>query len=153
LADALLKNLGDGRVKGVLDQMGLAPKAHYEGVRVADYDRYGEPDLYVIRYCRNALWRNGCRRFTDVSGEACVGCTPWSLGSAFLDYNRDGDPTLLVANYLTHNPSKAPFKRYSYAGTPHHATPRDFTGLRSVPIWNDGHGDFTDVMDAVGVSA
>jgi len=63
---------------------------------VADYDGDGDPDTYVTRYGRNTLWRNDHGRFADVTEQAGVGCSLWSLGAAFLDYDRDGDLDLFV---------------------------------------------------------
>jgi hypothetical protein len=65
-------------------------------VTVADYDGDGDPDTYVTRYGRNTLWRNDHGRFADVTEQAGVGCSLWSLGAAFLDYDRDGDLDLFV---------------------------------------------------------
>ena len=63
---------------------------------MADYDGDGDPDTYVTRNGRNTLWRNDHGRFADVTEQAGVGCSLWSLGAAFLDYDRDGDLDLFV---------------------------------------------------------
>ena len=63
---------------------------------MADYDGDGDPDTYVTRYGRNTRWRNDHGRFADVTEQAGVGCSLWSLGAAFLDYDRDGDLDLFV---------------------------------------------------------
>ena len=67
---------------------------------MADYDGDGDPDTYVTRYGPNTLWRNDhgrfAGRFADVTEQAGVGCSLWSSGAAFLDYDRDGELDLFV---------------------------------------------------------
>ena len=63
---------------------------------MADYDGDGDPDTYVTRHGRNTLWCNDYGRFADVAEQAGVGCSLWSLGAAFLDYDRDGGLDLFV---------------------------------------------------------
>lgn len=111
----------------------------------ADYDLDGDVDLYLGRYLDprvdlpttlfytrngqgNSLLRNdGDLTFTDVTEQAGVREGGLSLGTAWADYDQDGDPDLYVAN--------------------------DFG--RNALLRNDGAGDdgavrFTDVSEASG---
>jgi hypothetical protein len=107
-----------------------------------DYNNDGRLDLYVGRYLDprkkipttfyarngepNQLYRNnGDGTFTNVTEEAGVGDTGLCLGSAWGDYDGDGNPDLLVVN--------------------------DFG--RSTLYHNEGNGTFTDVTVDAGTLA
>ena len=104
------------------------------GIGLFDYDGDGYLDLYVINGSTfepramgpppsNRLYRNdGTGSFTDVTGEAGVGDTTWSMGCAAADYDNDGDQDLFVTNYGVNR-----FFR------------------------NNGDGTFADVTEATGV--
>ena len=109
-ADVLLRNDGAGQFVDVSTAVGLAHTGYGQGVTIADYDGDGDPDVYVTRYGGNTLWRNerNIGKFTNVTAQAGVGCSLWSLGAAFADYDGDGDLDLFVANYFSFNPAEAP---------------------------------------------
>ena len=68
-----------------------------------DYDNDGWLDLFVTYFGRNVLYRNrGGVRFEDVTRSAGLEASDprWGSGCSFLDYDRDGDLDLFVANYL-----------------------------------------------------
>jgi hypothetical protein len=107
-----------------------------------DYNNDGKLDLYVGRYLDprqkipttfyarngepNQLYRNnGDGTFTNVTEEAGVGDTGLCLGSAWGDYDGDGNPDLFVVN--------------------------DFG--RSTLYHNEGNGTFTDVTTHAGALA
>ena len=76
-----------------------------------DYDNDGDIDLYVVdgssfhgfpegEHPFNRLYRNdGGSTFADVTAEAGVGDTSWSLGCVAADYDNDGFVDLFVANF------------------------------------------------------
>lgn len=75
-----------------------------------DYDGDGDADLYVADGSTfdgdsrgidptNRLYRNDHGRFADVTAEAGVGDTSWSMGCVVADYDNDGDEDLYVTNY------------------------------------------------------
>jgi len=121
----LFENRGDGTFEDVTADSGLGADCCTTVASWADYDLDGDLDLYVGRYLDprraipptfyarngepNRLYRNdghrndgrsaaGRTRFTDVTDQAGVGETGLCLGSAFGDYDDDGDPDLYVAN-------------------------------------------------------
>ncbi|MDE2972791.1 MAG: FG-GAP-like repeat-containing protein [Acidobacteriota bacterium] len=68
-----------------------------------DYDRDGDPDLYVTRdgwdgEDTNSLYRNDGGRFVDVAAAAGVASAADGLTAAVADVNRDGLLDLYVAN-------------------------------------------------------
>ena len=75
-----------------------------------DYDNDGDVDLYIAngssfagfapaQQPTNKLYRNDGGRFVDVTAEAAVGDTSWSMGCAVADYDNDGYVDLYVSNY------------------------------------------------------
>ena len=63
--------------------------------------RTGRHDLIVLTYKGPELYRNeGNGAFAEVTEKAGLADPRWSLNAAWLDYDRDGDLDLFVANYL-----------------------------------------------------
>jgi hypothetical protein len=153
-SDVLLRNDGGGKFEDVSRQVGLLHKGYGQGVAVADYDGDGDPDVFVTRYGRCTLWRNdrATRKFVDVTDEAGVGGSLWSLGAAFADFDRDGDLDLFVANYFTFDPAAAPFARDKETGAPTYGMPEQFPGQPDLLYRNDGNGHFTDITARAGVA-
>ena len=100
-ANALLKNLGEGKFQDVANQAGVE-MADRIGVTAsfADYDNDGDADLFVTTVRGgNALFRNdGDFKFTDVSQEAGIDYVGHSSAAVFFDYDRDGLLDLFVTN-------------------------------------------------------
>ena len=111
----LFLNNGDGTFTDVTARSGLGADSATTVASFGDYDRDGFLDLYVGRYLDprskipttfyarngepNQLYRNnGDGTFRNVTVEAGVGDTGLCLGSAWGDYDDDGDLDLLVVN-------------------------------------------------------
>ncbi|MEZ5276568.1 MAG: FG-GAP-like repeat-containing protein [Opitutaceae bacterium] len=78
------------------------------GVAVADVDRDGWVDLYIVNKCRpNQLFRQVAPfRFEDVTAEAGVAGPvddAWKTGATFADVNNDGFPDLYVCRFNAPN--------------------------------------------------
>jgi hypothetical protein len=103
--NCLLRNKGNAVFEDVTRKAGLAGESldYNFGVAVGDYDNDGHEDLFVCSAGRNALYHNnGNGTFTDVTRESGIGGKPpgtVSVGAAWFDYDRDGLPDLVVANY------------------------------------------------------
>ena len=69
-------------------------------------------DLFVTGFGAALLHNNGNGTFTDVTAQAGVGDALWTTSAAFLDYDRDGQLDLFVANTWT-----SPFSRTRSATT------------------------------------
>ena len=78
------------------------------GLAWGDYDRDGDPDLYIVNFSGdgsateeswNRLFRNDGGGFTDVTATAGVSdADGFGMGASFADYDEDGWPDLYVAN-------------------------------------------------------
>jgi hypothetical protein len=159
----LYRNLGGMRFRDVTDEVGITERGFGMGAVVGDFDGDGDEDLYVLNWGPNVLYRNDVvkgsdgkesRRFTDVTGAAGVagpetlnGQRKWSVNGLFLDYDRDGDLDLYVANYLAFDPGfrdpNLP-KEYPYEG------PESYRGQPS-QLWRNDGGKFVDVTQELGL--
>lgn len=99
--DRLYHNNGDGTFT---DVTGSAIPIDYQcgrGVEWVDYNNDGNPDIYVSNYRLqpNFLYRNsGNGTFTNVAGSVGVAGAYHSYGSAWGDYDNDGDFDLIMPN-------------------------------------------------------
>ncbi|MFB3786534.1 MAG: CRTAC1 family protein [bacterium] len=104
------------------------------GLGLFDYDNDGSLDIYFANGAElpgrtfttppaNELWRNGGNlRFTNVTREAGVGDTGYSMGCVMGDIDNDGDLDIYVSNFR-----------------------------EDVLYRNNGDGTFTDVTKAAGL--
>jgi enediyne biosynthesis protein E4 len=147
----LYRNNHDGTFSDVTQQAGLIATGWGQGVCVGDYDNNGWEDLYITYYGKNRLYHNDGGVFTDVTEKAGVGGSgkAWGTGCAFVDYDRDGNLDLMVANYVDFDLSTAPApgERTSciWKGVPVMCGPRGLPGAKNVLYHNKGNGVFEDV--------
>ena len=136
---SLLHNNGDGTFSDVTRESGLALPAYpSQSAAWADYDNDGDLDLFSCAESMpespeagaavifpSRLFRNdGDGAFTNVADEAGVANLRYCKGSAWGDYDNDGDPDLYISNYADEN------RLYR----------------------NDGDGTFTDVAPELGLT-
>src|SRR5437867_6578907 len=110
----LYRNNHDGTFTDVTEKAGLVASGWGQGVCVGDYDNDGWDDLYVTYYGKNRLYHNRHGTFEEVADTAGVagdGKT-WGSGCAFVDYDRDGQLDLAVANYANFDLAHAPPGKY-----------------------------------------
>ena len=142
--DRLFHNTGGGHFVDVSAAAGIAPGRWGSMGTVADFDRDGYLDLYVVRMgdheatvprpnyeAANGVGgtlyhNNGDGTFTDVTRRARVGHTGWDLAGAWGDYDGDGWPDLYLANEFSGN------------ALYHNEHDRTFTELATVAGVTDG---------------
>jgi len=137
---SLLRNNGDGTFSDVTHEAGLARPAYpSQSASWADYDSDGDLDLISCnesttgsffdreggtKYPSQLFRNNGDGTFTDVASEAGVTNLRYCKGSAWGDFDNDGDPDLYLSNFTGEN------RLYR----------------------NNGDGTFTDVAPELGVT-
>lgn len=156
----LYRNNRDGTFVDVTYQAGLARAGWGQAVCVGDYDNDGFSDLFISYYGQNALYKNnGKGAFTDVSEKAGVAGQAnrpirWGSGSTFVDYDKDGDLDLFVANYIDLDLKTAPTPETGpclYKGRMVACGPPGLEGGKNILYRNNGDGTFTNVSDKAGI--
>ena len=152
----LYRNLGAFKFEDVTEKAGLRGHGYDNGAAAADYDNDGWTDLFVAGLRENVLYRNrGDGTFEDVTEKAGLKHkdpdhgTLWAVAAAFLDYDRDSNLDLFVANYCQWDPKTEPL--CGPKGTNDYCHPNNYKGLPNSLFHNDGKGAFTDVSKAAGI--
>jgi hypothetical protein len=155
----LYRNRGDGTFEDVAAELGVADVNGVDGASTdcvwADYDNDGDPDLYVVLWGRDRLFRNdGAAGFVDVTGRAFRGedgspGSPWANGCAAIWFDYDGDALLdlYVGNYF------APQDLWHLEHTRilHDDFEHSRNAGRNALFRNRGDGTFEEVGAALGV--
>ncbi|HXK08186.1 MAG TPA: CRTAC1 family protein [Vicinamibacteria bacterium] len=154
----LYRNLGGFKFEDVTEKAGLKGKGYDNGVAAGDYDGDGWTDLFVAGLRENTLYHNkGDGTFEDVTEKAGLRKpdpdygTLWSVGAAFLDYDKDGNLDLFVSNYCQWDPKTEPL--CGPRGMNDYCHPNNYKGLPNSLFRNNGDGTFTDVSKAAGIRA
>ena len=129
VANDTTPNLLYGNSSGVLEEMALMAGVAYNGegviqgcmgVALGDYDNDSLLDIFVTNFADefNTLYRNeGNGFFNDLSFPSHLGSrgqTEVAWGTAFFDYDNDGDRDLFVANGHTYPEADLPEAESSY---------------------------------------
>lgn len=100
----LLKNLGDFGFADATAAVGLDAANSRWSFAAAweDYDRDGDPDLYVANdFGRNCLYQNEGGRFLQIADELKIEDMASGMSVAWGDYNRDGCSDIYVGNMFS----------------------------------------------------
>jgi hypothetical protein len=157
-SNALYRNNGNGTFSDITAASGAAgngTRSYKTGVAVGDYDNDGRLDLYVTAFGPNLLYRNlGNGRFSDVTSAAGVAgaANEWSTSTGFLDYDRDGDLDLYVANYVDFRMDESPWCGQRRPGYRMYCNPTIFDGVADRLFRNNGDGTFADVSRQAGIA-
>jgi hypothetical protein len=155
-SNRLYRNRGNGTFQDVTERAGVGGEGYSMGVAAGDFDNDGSTDLYVTGVNSNILYHNrGDGRFADVTAAAGVPGTigdakPWSVGSAWLDFDNDGDLDLFVVNYLDWSPVKN--QLCGVEGKRLSCSPTHYERLPNLLYRNQGDGTFADVSKASGIA-
>ena len=155
----LYRNKRDGRFDDVTEALGLQLVGWASSVCAGDYDNDGWIDLFVTFYGRNVLYRNiAGRRFEDMTKRAGLAQqhVRWGSGCSFIDYDRDGDLDLFVANYLRFDIDSAAEPGQGancvWKGIPVNCGPKGLPTDTNLFYRNRGDGTFEDVSVASGIA-
>lgn len=156
-SNKLYRNKGDGTFEDVTEKAGLTRTNWGQSVSVGDFDNNGFDDLFVTAFGKNALYRNnGNGTFTDIAEKAGVADnqSKWGAGSAFLDFDRDGDLDLFAASYIDLDLKTAPLPETGpclYKGVMVACGPPGLKGGVNMLWQNNGNNSFTDVSEKAGI--
>jgi enediyne biosynthesis protein E4 len=148
----LYHNNHDGTFTDVTHKAGLDIEIFGMGVAVGDYDNDGYDDLFITAMGQSRLFHNnGNGTFSDVTQKAgLMGPKEFSTSAAWVDYDKDGNLDLVVANYVQWSLEGDLYctldgKSKSYC------TPESYKGT-AVRLWhNRGDGTFEDVTKKAGL--
>ncbi|WP_373652384.1 CRTAC1 family protein [Schlesneria sp. DSM 10557] len=150
----LYRNDGTGSFSDVTVEAGLAASLVGMGGTAADFDNDGWPDILITSLGPNRLFHNRGGTFrevtdaTGIAGDARV----WSMGSCWVDYDRDGDLDLFIGNYLNWSAELDRGLNCCWDGaTRSYCDPDLFAGVQPYFYENLGDGTFNDTTAAVGV--
>lgn len=150
-AAGLLRNQGGLQFE---PDTSIAPGSGFEiGTAVGDYDADGDEDLFIGGVGASRLLRNdGAGRFTDVTARAGFGAraAAWSVGGAWIDYDRDGRLDLFQVNYVEWKGGGE--RECIVEGKPDYCHPRYYKGSANTLWRNLGDGRFEDVSTKSGVA-
>ena len=155
----LYRNLGNLKFEDVTQQAGIGHTGWGQGICTGDIDNDTYTDVLVTHWGPHVLFRNqGDGTFRDETKRRGL-LSPgnrWSTGCAFLDYDRDGDLDVFVANYLRFDPETTPKPgeraECRWKGTPVLCGPKGLPPETMSLYENKGKGLFEDVSDAAGVT-
>src|SRR5262245_39918485 len=153
----LYRNLGKGTFKDVTNEARLVRTGWGQGVCVGDFDNDGHQDLFVSYYGQNVLYRNTRDgAFADVTSKAGLiqQATRWNTGCSFVDYDKDGNLDLFVANYVNLDLKNSLSKKNEkcvWKGIPVVCGPLGLPTGTNILYHNNGDGTFSDVSQKSGI--
>jgi len=152
-AGRLLRNRGSMKFEDVTATSGLGDHGYAFGAIAADYDGDGWTDLLICGLRGVVLYRNrGNGSFANVTkGAGIDNLGRWSVGAAWLDWDRDGDLDLFIVNYVRWDPAREQVCLVN--GKPDFCHPKHYQPESNAAFRNNGDGTFTNVSEAMGISA
>ena len=155
---ALYRNLGDGKFADFTSPAHLngSFETYGMGVAIADYDNDGYPDILLTGYPKSVLFHNqGDGTFADVTGAAGVGNEGrWGTSAGWFDYNHDGLPDLVIANYVADfSWNDRRFCGDAARNVRAYCHPDVYRGTGVRLYRNKGHGHFADVTVEAGLES
>ena len=157
LGDRLFRNVteagGPIRFEDMTGSARIDARGYGQGVAVGDYDGDGDPDVYVLNFGPNQLWRNdGDGTFTDVTEAAGVGDSGWSVSASFADLDGDRLPELFVVNYVDYSFDTHRDCRAAGSSRLDYCSPSAYAFARDTLYRNLGKGRFEDASISAGIA-
>ena len=152
----LYRNLGNGQFQDVTTKAGIFNPYWGTGANAADYDNDGFVDILITTIGVDLLFRNNHNgTFSEVGKFAGLKQQiSWHTGSAFGDYDGDGNLDLYIAGYVDIKSlaltAKPPVCRYN--GISGFCGPRGLKGEVDLLYRNNGDGTFKEVTREAGVT-
>jgi hypothetical protein len=151
----LFHNLGNGKFEDVTRKAGLSNAYWGTGANAADYNNDGYTDILITTIGVDLLYKNnGNGTFSEVGGSAGLSRgIEWHTGSAFGDFDGDGNLDLYVAGYIDVHSMfwNDPAPICPYQGIDAFCGPIGLKGGRGILYRNNGNGTFTDVTKQAGL--
>lgn len=138
--DKLYRNDGNGKFTNVSADAGIklvprGPAAQTMGVATGDFNNDGWEDIYVTMYNfhKDYLYKNlGNGTFQEISDDAGIKETSWSMGACFIDINLDGYLDIYTTLYS--------------------ANTQSFTSEKHKIYINNNNETFTDATEKYGLT-
>jgi hypothetical protein len=151
----LYRNLGSGRFQDVTRNSGLANPYWGTGANAADFNNDGYADILITTIGVDLLYRNNHDGTFSETGRA-AGLSQevaWHTGSAFGDYDADGNLDLYIAGYADIRALlQSPVARVcDWKGLPVFCGPNGVKGEPDVLYHANGRGTFANVTRSAGV--
>ncbi|MEN1726888.1 MAG: CRTAC1 family protein [Pseudomonadota bacterium] len=142
------------RFRDVTEQAGIDARAYGMGVAAGDLTGDGHPDLYVLNYGPNQLFRNnGDGTFTDITESAGVAGDRWSVSGSITDLDGDGLAELMVINYVDFTLDNHRVCRSAMTSQQDYCSPSAYDGVPDRLYRNLGEGRFEDVSESSGIQS
>jgi enediyne biosynthesis protein E4 len=150
VSSGLFMNRGNFTFEDVTERAGVRTRGWCSGVTMADVNNDGWLDIYVCRTYydipedrANLLFiNNQDGTFSEKAGQLGINDENFSVSASFFDYDRDGDPDLVVANH-PRDRAVSLTVHYNYWISPVKKFSNRF-------FRNDG-GSFTEVTESAGL--
>lgn len=156
-AVVLLRNAGGRRFRDVTERFGLGVPGWGTGCSVADYDNDGDPDLLVLRWGPDLLFRNESGVFREVGAEAGIaGGRQYSSSAAWADLDGDRHLDLYITGYVRFDPDRVPAREADGSPCVHRGIATGCGPWRYEPegdrlYRSRGDGTFEDITVAWGL--
>jgi len=159
--DRLLRNVSragpDGqlvlRFEDVTEKAGIRSLGYGMGVAAGDLTGNGYPDLLVLNYGPNQLWRNnGDGSFSDITEGSGVAGQAWSVSASLADLDGDGLSEIMIANYVDFDLDNHRVCRSAMTSTQDYCSPSAYPGVADRLYRNLGEGRFDDISESSGIA-
>jgi hypothetical protein len=156
-ASVLYRNLGKNRFADVSREAGLVDTSWSGDATMADFDRDGDQDLYVLNMQGDDhYYENTGGRFVDRTAKYFPKTSWGAMGVKAFDYDNDGDLDLLVTDMHSDMMGDVAPDKEKTKNDPSQASP-DFLVVPENNIYgnsfyrNQGNGSFVEASDELGL--